>query len=89
MTRVCRVVVKVFAIAYVLALALFLVGVFGLFGQEEDPLSAVFLLPLGLPWIFFLDSIPDPARVWIGAATPLLNLIILTLLCRVMGGRRS
>ncbi len=89
MTRVCRFVVRGFFVLYMFALAIFLVGTFGLFGQEQDPLSAVFLLPIGLPWIFILDSIPDPARAWVGAATPLLNLIILVVLCRILGLRRS
>ncbi|MBS7671168.1 hypothetical protein [Croceicoccus gelatinilyticus] len=35
---------------YGFALLLFLIGTFGWFGQEKDPLSVVFLMPLGLPW---------------------------------------
>lgn len=89
MTRVCRIVVIAFAVAYVLALALFLIGTFGLFGQERDPLSAVFLLPIGVPWILFLDSIPNGARPWVGAATPALNLLILVLVCRAIRARRT
>ncbi len=89
MSRVCRIAVRAFAVVYLLALAIFLIGTFGLFGQERDPLSAVFLLPIGLPWIYYLDAIPDAARAWVGAAAPLLNLIILGALCRVIGARRS
>lgn len=89
MRRVCRFVVSAFFVLYLLALAIFLVGVFGLFGQEQDPLSAVFLLPLGLPWIYFVDAIPGSARAWVAAATPVLNLIILAGLCRAFSGRRA
>ena len=40
----------VFVGLYALALLLLAIGTFGWFGQEKDPLSGVFLLPLGLPW---------------------------------------
>lgn len=39
----------VFVVLYLLALALLAIGTFGWFGQEQDPLSGVFLLPFGLP----------------------------------------
>jgi hypothetical protein len=39
-----------FALLYVLALGLFVVGTFGLFGSPSGPLADVFLMPLGLPW---------------------------------------
>lgn len=45
----------IFVALYCLALLLLLIGLFGWFGQEEDPLSAVFLLPLGLPWNWLAD----------------------------------
>lgn len=40
-----------------IALLLLLIGTFGWFGQEKDPISAVFLLPLGLPWNMVADRI--------------------------------
>ena len=46
-----------FTALYVLALALLAVGTFGWFGQERDPLSGIFLMPLGLPWTFIGDRI--------------------------------
>lgn len=65
-----------FAALYVLALAPLAVSTFGLFGQEEDPASGVFLLPLGLPWNALAD--------WLGAEgvavillAPLVNVAIL------------
>jgi hypothetical protein len=50
----------IFAGLYAIALLLLLVGTFGWFGQEKDPLSAVFLLPLGLPWNVLADRIGLP-----------------------------
>ena len=41
---------------------LLLIGTFGLFGQEKDPLSAVFLIPLGLPWFIWVDGFPESLR---------------------------
>ena len=36
-------------IAWLIALALFLLSIIGIFGQEMGPLAAVFLIPFGLP----------------------------------------
>ncbi|RVQ65808.1 hypothetical protein EKN06_12845 [Croceicoccus ponticola] len=47
----------IFASLYALAMTLFLISLFGWFGQDQDPLSAVFLLPLGLPWNIIADKI--------------------------------
>ncbi|KLE34152.1 hypothetical protein [Aurantiacibacter luteus] len=47
----------VFVALYIVALFLLAVGTFGWFGQERDPLSAVFLLPLGLPWNLIADRL--------------------------------
>ncbi|ANY19783.1 hypothetical protein A6F68_01266 [Tsuneonella dongtanensis] len=46
----------VFVALYAIALVLLAIGTFGWFGQERDPLSAVFLLPLGLPWNILADK---------------------------------
>ena len=45
----------IFVGLYLVALLLLAVGTFGWFGQEQDPLSAVFLVPLGLPWNVLAD----------------------------------
>lgn len=81
---ICNWVFWIFLILYVTALFLFLIGTFGLFGQERDPLAAVFLVPLGLPWNQFLDALGDSARPWAAAASPALNLVILRLVCTRM-----
>lgn len=68
-------------LVFVVALFLFLVGTFGWFGSPQDPLAGVFLVPLGLPWNLLTDGVPDPFRIILAAAAPLLNLVILKVLC--------
>ncbi|MCU9839570.1 hypothetical protein OEZ49_17485 [Ruegeria sp. WL0004] len=77
----CKTVTLIFALAYLAALFLLLVGTFGWFGQERDPLAAVFLLPLGLPWNQFLDLFGEAFRPWLAALSPLLNLMLLRMIC--------
>ena len=64
-------------VLYVAALFIWAVGSFGWFGQERDPLSAVFLVPLGLPWVALTVGAPDAALPWIGGLAPLVNIAIL------------
>ena len=78
---VCRWVLIVFALAYLAALALMVIGTFGLFGQPRDPLGAVFLLPLGLPWNLLFDGAPEPLLPWLAILAPALNFLILWGLC--------
>lgn len=47
----------IFMALYVVSVLLLVVGAAGMFGAEEDPLSAVFLLPLGLPWNVLADRL--------------------------------
>ncbi|MEJ2256389.1 MAG: hypothetical protein P8X98_05185 [Woeseiaceae bacterium] len=85
--RVCKFIVIAFLVLYLAALFLLAVGTFGLFGVESDPLSGVYLLPLGLPWALLLDDLPDTLRPWLGILAPAVNLAILIALCRFF--RRS
>ena len=62
---------------YAGALFIWAVGTFGWFGQERDPLSAVFLVALGLPWTILAGGAPDATLPWIGALVPLVNIAIL------------
>lgn len=87
MSRVCRIGLWAFAALYAVALALLVVGTFGLFGQERDPLSGVFLIPLGLPWNRLVDLFPEAFWPWLAAGTPLLNLLLLAWLCRWLRAR--
>jgi len=64
-----------FLAAYVAAMALFLIGTFGFLGQEPDPLSGVFLLPLGLPWNVLADR-AGMGGAAVMLAAPLINLAI-------------
>lgn len=83
----CKWVVGVLAALYVTALALLLVGTFGWFGQEQDPLAGVFLVPLGLPWNLWLDGFPEALWPWLAALAPLLNLTIVWGACRLVSSR--
>ncbi|WP_188641337.1 hypothetical protein [Blastomonas marina] len=71
-----KIVVILFAALYAIALALLAVGTFGWFGQEQDPLSGLFLIPLGLPWNLLADKIGlgGPASAILA---PAINLAIL------------
>jgi hypothetical protein len=63
--RACRWGVGAFGAAYLAALAIFAIGTFGLFGQPQDPLAGVFLVPLGWPWNRLVDRAPE--RLWPGS----------------------
>ena len=71
-----------FAALYAVALVVFLSGTLGWFGQDTDPLSGVFLLPFGLPWVLGVEAAPETVRPWLAVIAPLLNLAILILACR-------
>jgi hypothetical protein len=85
-TTICGWLILVFAGLYLVALALFAIGYFGLFGSEPSPLAGVFLVPLGIPWIYLLDSLPVPqaALLWAGLLAPLINLVLLWSFCRLV-----
>ncbi len=89
--RICRVALLTLAVLYALAVLALLAGAFGWLGAEADPLSGIFLVPLGLPWNRLIDALPEPAWPWLAAAAPLINLVALWLICRaasrVAGGR--
>jgi hypothetical protein len=81
--RACWAAVIVFALLYASAIALLLIGTFGWFGNERDPLAGVFLAPLGWPWNRLVDFAPESLWPWLAAAAPVVNLAILALLCRL------
>ena len=82
MAAACKWVLRIFLVLYLVALVLLLIGTFGLFGQERDPLAGVFLVPLGLPWVAWMDGLPDALLPWVGIFAPLINLAVLAFLCR-------
>lgn len=66
----------VFVVLYGFALFLLAVGTFGLFGQEQDPLAGVFLMPLGLPWNILGDRLGLGGPL-LGILAPAINAAIL------------
>ncbi|MCL7990414.1 MAG: hypothetical protein M8840_04675 [marine benthic group bacterium] len=87
MNRPCAIIFYGFLALYIVALLLLLVGTFGLFGAERDPLSGIFLLPLGLPWNRFLGGASEALLPWLAAAAPLVNLLLIRLVCTWLSGR--
>lgn len=85
----CLWITGTFAALYILALMVLAIGTFGLFGQDKDPLSAVFLISLGLPWTLWTDTAPEPLLPWVAILAPALNLGILFALCKVRGAGRG
>ncbi len=85
----CKWIIRIAWAIYPLALALVLTGTIGRLGQERDPLSGVFLIPLGLPWVLWTGGFPEAWLPWLGAMAPLLNLAILKMLCRYFQDDRT
>lgn len=77
MRRFLRVLSWIFAAAYAAALVIYLVGAYGLFGVAHDPLSGIFLVPLGLPWNLLADLVPVRFNAVVGILAPMVNLGIL------------
>ena len=76
----CKYIIAIFAAAYGVALLVYFTGIFGWFGQDTDPLSGIFLIPLGLPWIWL--DVPENIAPVFGACAPLINLGLIWMLCR-------
>ena len=74
---------KIFVALYLLALVVWLLSTFGLFGIERDPLSGVFLLLLGLPWVLLVDYFPENIWPVVTALTPAINVGVIYLLARL------
>ncbi len=85
---VCRWALRIFVLLYAFALAIGLVGTYGWFGQARDPLSWVFVIILGQPWVTWLGAVSGPLGPWLAALAPILNLVLLAVLCRVLSARQ-
>ena len=85
----CKVLTGGFALLYAIALGLWAIGNWGLFGSERGPLAGVFLVPLGWPWNRLLDSAGDSWRLMLGILSPAVNLLLLLVLCRWRRERRG
>lgn len=68
---------RIWSILYVLAVLFFIVGHFGLFGSPQGPLAGVFLVPLGIPWVRYVDRFPEPLWPWLAAGSPLVNILLI------------
>jgi hypothetical protein len=86
---ICAWILRIFGVLYLMALALLLIGTFGLLGQERDPLAGVFLMPLGLPWVLWADGVEDAFKPWLAILAPALNLVMLTALCRLLSPTKA
>jgi hypothetical protein len=82
----CRIVIIGFAVLWFLSLVILAIGTFGWFGQEQDPLSGVYVVLLGSPWIQFIGS-AGMASPLVGIVAPVVNLLCLVLACRIFGSR--
>ena len=87
MIRFCRLAIGVYALLYVVALAVAVVGTQGLFGTQPDGLAAVWLIFLGLPWIIGLTplslvGLPVIIGQVVAVVAPLLNIWLLWRFCR-------
>ncbi len=88
--RLCSAVVFLFAGLYLVALLLYLIGIFGLFGSAQGPLVGVFLIPLGLPWTLLIDRLfPEPLWPWMATLAPAVNLAVLWAFCRRLNSMAS
>jgi len=84
---VCKVVFIGLLLLYSTALSHWLIGTFGWFGAEKDPLSGIFLIILGQPWVRWVDALPEALWPLGGAVAPAINAIILYFLCRYLGAK--
>ncbi len=83
--KLCRGLIYVFGVLYLMAFALYLVGTFGLFGSTQGPLAGVFLVPLGLPWNLLIDRLfPELLWLWMAALAPFVTLSLIWLICRLI-----
>ena len=89
MRRVCQIILIGFAVLYGLALGLFVIGTYGLFGSPSGPLAGIYLVPLGLPWTQMISAFPERLWPWLGILAPALNLLIVLLICRWMASREA
>ena len=73
----------------------FSVGTWGWLGAERDPLSGIFLIPLGMPWTLFMGSAGkfDPfggvSPAVLATLAPASNLAVLFSICSTLRRRHS
>ena len=85
--RLCRITVLGFAALFALALLAYGAGTFGWAGAEKDPLSGVFLILLGQPWVLLISQLPESVLPAVPALAPSVNMFIILLICHRSGNR--
>jgi hypothetical protein len=70
---------------YAIAFLLYLIGTFGWFGSEKDPLAGVFLVILGMPWTALVDCLRESLRTPPAFLTPAVNAALIYSVCRLVG----
>ena len=83
----CKVILIVFCTLYAFAIVIWALGTFGWFGVDKDPLSGVFLIILGQPWVRWVHVLPEV--IWpVGAIlAPLINVAIISSICAYFARR--
>jgi hypothetical protein len=84
--RLCRAIPVLFGVLWFLALGVLAIGTFGWFGQEPDPLSGVYLILLGAPWVQLVSDTGLPGPL-VGILAPRVNLAIVTVICHLLSRR--
>lgn len=81
--RLCRLVVRVFLLIYLFALALSTISLIEPFGVLPRPLAGVLLIVLGFPWSIASAAawFPDDWQPVLAAVAPIINWLILGFLC--------
>jgi hypothetical protein len=91
----CNAIKWSFAAAYTLALFLLAVDTWGWLSDDRDPLSGLFLIPLGMPWTLFIGPVGkfDPfggvSPAVLAMLAPAINLAILFSICSTLRRRHS
>lgn len=79
MHRFLTILFWLFVVCYVLALIIFAAG---MWGADKEPLSGIFLIPLGFPWFLAADLFEGTLQATVAALAPLVNLGLIHLLVR-------
>jgi hypothetical protein len=84
----CDIIKWTLAAAYAVALLLRISSAWGWIGAEHS-LSAVLLIPLGLPWNRFIDYFSETHPAVLTVLAPAFNLAILFSICSTLRRRRK
>jgi hypothetical protein len=85
MVRLCTLFFLAFCALYLFAILIWVIGTFGWFGTDKDPLSGAFLIILGLPWARWVDRLPESLWPLGGILAPAINASVIYAVCRFFG----